>query len=185
MVESFDDDTSLVPFGDGDIVVNNTGDEVKTVVMAADNPDTNDINIVFFWMLVVAVVFIIGRYSDPIMSTVRRLFASGAEDDEIRPLKLSGGNDYRESQNSFGEKLKDFAEASKATLKKTLTKGKQTLKGAAESVADRQKGRKKKRDDLEDGELTLLNDIDDGIDRLDGEDDRPFQSFASQMQSFS
>ena len=95
MVENLDDDTNLAPLGDEDIP--NTGEEMKTVVMPADNPETDDINIVFFWMLVVAVVFIIGRYSDPIMASIRRLFASGAEDDEIRPLKLSGGNDYSEA----------------------------------------------------------------------------------------
>ncbi len=40
--------------------------------------------------------------------------------------------------------------------------------------------------DLEDGELTLLNDPDDdGINRLDGEDEKPFQSFAVQMHKFS
>ncbi len=40
----------------------------------------------------------------------------------------------------------------------------------------RSKGRKKMGDaDLEDGELTLLNDPDDdGINRLDGEDEKPF-----------
>ena len=54
-----------------------------------------------------------------------------------------------------------------------------------QSAADRQKGRKKKRDDLEEGELTLLNDLDDDIDRLDKDEDRPFQSFAISMQSFS
>jgi hypothetical protein len=52
----------------------------------------------------------------------------------------------------------------------------------------RSKGRKKKRadGDLEDGELTLLNDADDdGISRLDCEDEKPFQSFAVQMHGFN
>ena len=56
------------------------------------------------------------------------------------------------------------------------------MKGAAESV---QKKRRRNGADMEDGELTLLNDHDDDIDRLDKDDEeRPFQSFASQMKSF-
>lgn len=81
------------------------------------------------------------------------------------------------------EKLRDFAEASKETIKKTINKGKQTLKGAAEMSA-----RKIKNDpEMEDGELTLLQgEAEDEIDIniLDADDERPFQSFASQMQGF-
>ena len=58
------------------------------------------------------------------------------------------------------------------------------------------KSRRRKRGDSfeildDEGELTLLNmqdqedakvDIDDGIDRLDADEERPFQSFASQMK---
>ena len=57
-----------------------------------------------------------------------------------------------------------------------------TVQNAAEK---RTKSRSKKGGDadIEDGELTLLNDLDEE-NRLDHDDERPFQSFAVQMQSF-
>lgn len=61
------------------------------------------------------------------------------------------------------------------------------MAGAADVVG---KGRRKRKNDadMEEGEMTLLNDDiddDDGINRLDGEEDRTFQSFASQMTVFT
>ncbi len=50
-------------------------------------------NTVAFWLFLIAVIFMVGRYSDTIMSNVRRLFASNADEDELRALKLSGGDD--------------------------------------------------------------------------------------------
>ncbi len=51
-------------------------------------------NTVAFWLFLIAVIFMVGRYSDTIMSNVRRLFASNAEEeDELRALKLSGGDE--------------------------------------------------------------------------------------------
>ncbi len=89
--------------------------------------------------------------------------------------KLSGGDDNSAVTESIGSRIKDFASASKETLKKTLHKGKATLKGAAETVQKKAGGRRRNDADLEDGELTLLNDHDDDIDRLDkDEDERPF-----------
>ena len=98
---------------------------------------------------------------------------------------MSGGDDHSAVQESIGSRIKDFAEASKQTIKKTLHKGKETLKGAAESVQKNTRGRRRNDTDLEDGELTLLNDHDDDIGRLDKDDEKPFQSFAVQMKSFS
>jgi len=99
----------------------------------------------------------------------------------LRALKLSGGDDESSIKDSFGDKLKGFAQASSATIKKTLHKGRETLKGAAESMQNAaelrsSRGRKSMGDgDLEDGELTLLNDLDDdGTNRLDGDEEKPF-----------
>ena len=51
-----------------------------------------------------------------------------------------------------------------------------------QAAEKRQLGKRKKKD-KEDGELMLLNADDEDINRLDEDDERPFQSFASQIQS--
>ena len=89
------------------------------MVVAADDSElvTSDLSVFYFWVVVAVLVFLISRYSDPILANARRLFARGAEhDDNMRAQKLSGGDEEDTVQNSFGEKLKDFAAASKATL---------------------------------------------------------------------
>lgn len=132
------------------------------------------------------------------MAWLRRLFSRDS-DEAIGVQKLSGGDEDREVEDTIGSKLIEFAEASKETLKKTLTKGGEALKGAAGKVHQNavslqqkaKKGRRRKRDSElldDDGELTLLslqdndddnlggrgNDVDDGIDRLDADEERPF-----------
>ena len=47
---------------------------------------------------------------------------------------MSGGDDNSEVTASLGEKIIGFAEASKETIANTLHKGKETLKGAADSM---------------------------------------------------
>mmetsp|Transcript_16359 Transcript_16359/g.22111 ORF Transcript_16359/g.22111 Transcript_16359/m.22111 type:complete len:120 (+) Transcript_16359:170-529(+) len=92
------------------------------------------LNTVFFWVALAVIIFMLGRYSDTIESSVRRIFSSGDED-EIQALKLSGGDENsNESADSLGDKIKGFAKASKDKIKKTLSRGRDTIKGAAESM---------------------------------------------------
>ena len=73
-----------------------------------------------------------------------------------------------------------FAETSAETVGKTLKKGIEKSKAAAQTMMHQSTRNNHKRND--DNELTLLNSAEeeaDGIDRLDNDEERPFQSFAS------
>ena len=161
-------------------------DDVLTVVAADHHPDNDMTNAIFFWILVLASMYVVYRNWDSIKAFLRRFVSSGEEDQAMDLQKLSGGDDNSEISESIGGRILELAEASKDTIKKTLNKGKKTLKGAAttmQNAADRQKRKMKKDSDMiEDGELTLLNIVDDDPERLDNDDERPFQSFASSMQ---
>ena len=79
-----------------------------------------------------------------------------------------------------------FAETSAETVGKTLKKGIEKSKAAAQTMMHQSARNKFKRD--EDNELNLLGSAEeeaDGIDRLDNDEERPFQSFASQMKNFA
>ena len=115
-------------------------DEVINTVQAVSETDETNLvmNTILFWTIVVAVIFMVGKYSDSILDWLRRLAAPviGGEEgsDALQAQKLSGGDENSEASDSLGSKIMEFAEVSKETLKKTLVKGKQTLKGAAETV---------------------------------------------------
>ena len=93
-------------------------------------------NTILFWAIVVAIIFMIGRYSDTIMDWLRRLVAPGLEGDAtmhsdvVGAQKLSGGDQNSSVPDSLGQKIMGFAEASKESLKNTLHK----VKGAAETM---------------------------------------------------
>ena len=101
-------------------------------------------------------------------------------EEEIVALKLSSGNgNSEEPAESISQKIMDIASASKETIKKTINKGKEAVKGAADKMGQtsdkRKKGRRKKSEtDFEEGEMTLLNADEDDINRLDADEERPF-----------
>ena len=185
MVDNTDEFDAGMPEIEDDFL-KNADEGVKTItVSAVANSDEGLLGTFFFWFAAVTIVFMLGRYSDAICYNVRR-FLSGttAEDEEIQALKLSGGTDNSDVHFSLGEKIRDFAEASSESIKNTLSRGRDKFSAAAESMhnaSDSRQRRGRPSQDSEDGSLTLLNDIDDGIDRLDGDDEKPFQSFAIQM----
>lgn len=157
---------------------------MKSVVVSSVDPEDDMLHTLLFWFAIIAIVFLIGRYSDTLCNSARR-FISGtsAEDEEIRALKLSGGNENSDMNDSLGEKLRDFAHASKETIKNTFSRGRETFNAATESMQGANEGRQRRGGPPQgEGALNLLNDVDDdGIGRLDGDEEKPFQSFASQM----
>lgn len=54
-------------------------------VHSISNPDTVDsgdlVNTLAFWLFFIAIIFVVGRYSDTIMATARRFFSSSADED--------------------------------------------------------------------------------------------------------
>ena len=94
-------------------------------------------NTILFWMIVIAVLFMLGKYSDTIKDWLARLVSragivdsqqSMQDDIELNsPQKLSGGDENSSIPDSLGAKLMDFAEASKETLRRTLNKAATTV----------------------------------------------------------
>ena len=79
-----------------------------------------------------------------------------------------------------------FAETSAETVGKTLKKGVEKTKAAAQTMMHQSNRNNQKRND--DHELNLLGSAEeeaDGTERLDNDEERPFQSFASQMKNFA
>lgn len=138
----------------------------------------------FFWVLFVAVVFTVGRYSDQIAACFRRILGVAEDGEQQSMQKLSGGGENSSIPDSLGQKIREIASVSTETLKKTLSKGKDAISEAASTISSaaekRQRGKRKKKDGG-DGELMLLNADEDDINRLDGDEERPFQSFAAQI----
>ena len=110
--------------------------DVKTIVISASaDPEDDMLRTLAFWFVVIAIIFAVGRYSDTLYNSARRFFAgTSAEDEEIRALKLSGGNEHSDVSESIGEKIRDFAKASSETIKKTLSRGRDTINAAAGSM---------------------------------------------------
>lgn len=54
-------------------------------VHSISNPDTTDsgdlMNTLAFWLMFIAIIFLVGRYSDTIMENARRFFSSSADED--------------------------------------------------------------------------------------------------------
>jgi len=54
-------------------------------VHSISNPDETDsgdlMNTLAFWLLFIAIIFLVGRYSDTIMENARRFFSSSADED--------------------------------------------------------------------------------------------------------
>ena len=127
-------------YDDSPSFVQDANADVKTVLVNTAEPEDGLMSTLLFWFAIIAIIFLIGRYSDTLCRSARRLiYGTSAEDEEIQAQKLSGGDDNSEVSGTLGDKLRDFAHASSETIRKTLSKGRDTFQAATESIDARQR----------------------------------------------